>query len=329
MTRERASARPALEALEDRTTPMVAAVFQGQPGLWGWQGAGWSRLAVNTPSQVVTSEFGEVLADFDSQGLWYYQRSCGWVQATANDPDLIAIGNNGNPDIGINSDVFASFDGQGLWRAHRPNVSVPARWQWLTPTQPAQIDAGITSLAADFNAQGLWTWSPTQGWYKAAASDPTDLALCEYRYVWYINSIPVATSGYTLAAAFGSAGLWTINQEITDRGAVSVPQPPFDATRWTMISTLNPSGVDAGNRGYVLAAFPGYGLLRYKNEGLTLWQSMTTNRVTKIAYATSPSAGSLGPAYAVFPDGSLRTQTTFGAPWEIINGHTPAFYAVD
>jgi hypothetical protein len=347
MTQQRTTTRPTLETLEGRDAPAtVAAVFPGIPGLWMQRGTGWAQITANTPSQVAVSEKGEVLADFDAQGLWYVARgACGWVQVTANNPDLIAIADNGNPSTGMNSDLFASFDGQGLWRAFANPQRGRGTWQSLTQTQPSQIvaattmwpaqanpPAGTASLAADFDAQGLWTWSLAQGWYKISAADPTDIALNHFAFFgsveWpYDRWTLTYVVGYRLAADFGANGLWWMGAY--NRAFTPTPdfllQPQFGSGRWQQVTTEDPYEVAVDEWWNSYAAFSGNapGLYEIKYSPINM-----SSRSLVTSYPIGSMAMGSDGLYATFPGNVHGWQRYSGGAWSIVSDMVPVLYAV-
>jgi hypothetical protein len=327
MTHNTRTSRPTLETLEGRDAPatMVVAVFPGAAGLWLQQGTGWVQLARNTPSQVAVSEKGEVLADFDAQGLWYYARgACSWVQMTANDPYAITLASNGNPGTGANSDVFATFgDGQGLWRAFATPQRGRGTWQCLTRADASHIDAGFRSLAADFDANGLWTWNTTQGWYKTTAANPNDIALTEYRFDHGGPSYVESSAGYALLADFDGGGLWLLQDTNYVRGSLGAVQPPFAGSKWSRLSTadarlvdVNPSFGDA----HLYAAFS-TGLYRLYGSDSSQWFRFTSYPVGSVAAAGD------GSVYATFP-GNVHGWQRFYEGWVPVSAAVPVLWAV-
>ena len=63
------SARPVLEALEDRSVPtFLAAAFPGQ-GVWGYND-GWRQLTAANASLVAADPYGHAIAEIPGQGVW-------------------------------------------------------------------------------------------------------------------------------------------------------------------------------------------------------------------------------------------------------------------
>lgn len=269
--------RPQLETLESRTVPYAVASYgqtilsqEATGGVWTVASNGVVLLgagpgdehavpiAVGAPSQVAIDKVGNILADFDSKGLWFYQPSRQWWwRVTTLDPVVLASGDHYR--------FFAAFAGYGLyWYSFQGLGSFGS--ERLSEIAPTRIDAaGDNALVADYDIYGVnvWQWlipEPNGGrWTRISDADPQDVALT--LYTDFVGGQP--WTGYSLAVDFGTSGLWLWRNEVAEgTGPLFVGGEAGLAHR-ILLTASDPYEIDVGFRGNVAAAFHGYGLLRY------------------------------------------------------------------
>ena len=113
------SARPSLEALEDRDVPStLAAEFPGH-GVWSYASGTWTQLTAADASQVAADSHGDVVGEFPGQGVWLFKDGA-WQQINGHDVASLAIAYSflGTPASGTYTNIYvaAEFPGYGVCR---------------------------------------------------------------------------------------------------------------------------------------------------------------------------------------------------------------------
>jgi hypothetical protein len=319
--------RPRLERLEERATPTVAASYNGT--LWFQNDRGmWYNSTAPAAEQLAVNERGEVLADLGGQGLWYYNSRKGWERVTTSNPVHIAMGSDSNFTTGRTSSFYAAFAGQGLSRYFYYNGTDPLvdtlQADRLSAIVPSKIDAGIYSLAADYDMYGVMLWdsrrpgTPVNRWVGIWPSNPEDVALCEYEY-----SSTGTSSGYTLAVDFGSFGLSIWRRE-TSSSTGTVPGYEGGTAGLVyhrQLTTANPYEIDTSYRGDVIAAFASTGVWRYSVVSNT-WSLIVNTPVTGLHYSYD------NVVYAYYPGFYLQAYFVSTSSFGVISFGTPTSWAM-
>jgi len=134
----------------------------------------WQELSSLSPtlrnhiaSQVGVTENGDVIADFDTLGLWRFSNSTGWVQLTTADPSVIAVSDEGW--------IVGAFGDKGTWR-----ISRERNWQLVVPgiAVPSQLDIDDDGeIVGDFDARGLWLIEDGDDWRQLTTADAANVGL--------------------------------------------------------------------------------------------------------------------------------------------------------
>jgi hypothetical protein len=249
------SARPTLEALEDRTVPSyLAAEFPGQ-GVWRYYFNGssgsWQQLSTKDASQVAADGGGEVVAEFPGQGLWLCDGGYQWHQLTANNSASFNVQRSFTYDQFHNvyavTTVVAEFPGQGLWKytsSDGPSSQRPTTgWVELTSNNASTeaVNGGGT-VVAEFPGWGVWLCNPDNSWQQLTAANASSVAI----------SGDIGTA-FSVVAEFPGYGVWSWN-EIPSYG-------------WQHLTASDATTVAIYGNGVVVASFPGYGVWRYSDPG--------------------------------------------------------------
>jgi hypothetical protein len=305
--------RPALEALEDRTTPShLAAEFPGH-GVWLYNsasGGSWQQLTTNNATQMAADSGGEVVAEFSGQGVWLY-RNGGWQKLTANNASALGIAANYLsyvPGLGTvqSTNVVAEFPSQGLWRY---SITVASEYPTATGGGWTQLTANNASLvavhpdgyvAADFPGSGVWYYYDgpygASGWQQLTGADAVSLALngSDPGYASFKSSYVVAS--------FAGYGVWYWSAE----GA---------GWRVQQLTASEASAVSVNDFGDVVGEFPGWGVWSYVNSTVAAssgwakgWNHLTWADASQVGIDASGNAYGAFPGWGVWYDQSYSWQ---------------------
>jgi hypothetical protein len=295
------SARPTLEALEDRAVPAappssyMAAAIPGQ-GVWLYtpSDASTRLLTANNASLVAADGIGDVAAAFPGWGVWLYSRGT-WIEITANnnaasidmDSQTVYLGSPGTAENRLTTIVVAAeFSGQGLWRytftTTGTSPAAAANWMQLTANDAATEAVDRNGVvAAAFHGAGVWRFADSTGWQQLTPMDATSLAS------------GARTQGQSwVVAALAGQGVWRFN----------------DSTGWQQLTAANASTVatDLLGFGSVIANFPGSGVWSYFDPGTTSGTLVTAgwNHLTA-AEASTVAMWGFGEYYGQFPGAGI------------------------
>ena len=242
----KATSRPQLEVLEDRTTPSawVAFDFNGH-GLWRWSDDnGFQQLGSNdNSSHLAINENGDVAVSYGtglSGTLWRITGS-GWQQFGTAAPNSLAIADN--------DWIAASFDfaNGGVWR-----ITPGLGWQKISDLNATlkpltAIQVGVTQdgeVVADYGANGLWRFTDANGWQELTTANAT--------------VISVSNNGW-IVGSFGSLGVWRIS----------------DSQGWQLLTNQAvPTQLGIDDDGDVAGDFGTHGLWRIRDSDG--WQQLTS-----------------------------------------------------
>jgi hypothetical protein len=301
------SARPTLEALEDRDVPSyLAAEFPGQ-GVWLYNG-NWQQITANNASQVVVDGRGEVVAEFPGQGVWLYSGT-GWQQLTANNAASLDMASSFAYDRFHNyytvTRVVAEFPGQGLWEyaSSAGYYASPGTWTQLTANN-ASTEAinGGGGVVAEFPGWGVWLYGVGGGWQQLTAAEASSVAI----------SGDMGTASYVVAE-FPGYGVWSWN---------SIP-----GYGWDQLTPSDASSVAVAGGGVVVASFPGYGVWRYADPG-TIYPP---NHAANWSQLTASEAGMVGldandAYFGQFPGWGIWMDS--GGVWQCLTANNPSSMGV-
>jgi hypothetical protein len=235
------SARPTLEAMEDRTVPTYLAAALPEMGVWRYSPSGiWVQLTAAEASQVAADSHGDVIGIFPGQGVWLCTPDNTWRQLTASNAASLDVAYHPFADpAGPHGTiaVVAEFPGQGLWRWGQ-DTKYPAAGGW---TQLTANDAAAEAIdqngnvAAEFRGQGVWRHDGMR-WQQLTAADASVLALRA-----------VVDGASSLAAEFPGWGVWRFQ----------------DGTGWQQLTANDAVALGVDAAGDVAATFIGWGVWGY------------------------------------------------------------------
>lgn len=252
-------ARLSLEALEDRAVPSYIAVEIPRYGLYlhdtnqfspdnGWKGLLSANYQIN---KLGVDSNGDVVADIQNYGLWFYHNQRGgqghWSQLTGLDPTTLAMAASG--------DVAAAFQGYGTYTF---DTSGQARQILGSGAMPSMLGIDNSGdVVGEFPGHGVW-YDPQaylgNGFHQVVGVDATMLAFDE---------------GW-VAAYFPGYGLWRAD---LNGGA-----------NWSFIINAQLNSLAVSASGDVAADFVQYGT--YINTTAGQWESAQISGSASIGWYT-------------------------------------------
>jgi hypothetical protein len=260
----KATSRPQLEVLEDRTTPSawLAFDFNGH-GLWRWSDDhGFQQVGTNdTSSHLAINENGDIAVSYGTglNGTLWRITNNGWQQFGTAAPNSLAIADNdwmaasfifpSVPSAGPGGVVPAvlNFVSGGVWR-----ITPQLTWQKISDQNATlknlvATQVGVTqdgTVIADFGVNGLWSFSDANGWQELTTANAT--------------VISVSNNGW-IVGSFGSLGVWRIS----------------DSPGWQLLTNLAvPTQLGIDDNGDVAGDFGTHGLWRIRDSDG--WQQLTS-----------------------------------------------------
>ena len=144
----------------------------------------------------------ELICDFGSRGVYFYDTSRGWHRISSDNPEWIIGVQFGFSDY----EILADFGTMGLWLWNY--TGLPGTWTLLSPDDAQNAIAldddmdGQDEIQVDFGNLGLWRYDDDTGWWTVLTADnPTG---------------PVEISDYWPTGieegnwAFGPYGTWSV-----------------------------------------------------------------------------------------------------------------------
>ena len=294
----KATSRPQLEVLEDRTTPSAWAVFDAPGhGLVRWSdNHGLQQIGTNdTSSHLAINENGDVAASYGTglTGTLWRITNNGWQQLGTAAPNSLAIADN--------DWIAASFSAplSGVWRitpgqAWQKLSDQNATLKGLTATQVGVTQDG--TVVADYGANGLWRFTDASGWQQLTTANA--------------SMISVSNNGW-IVGNFGSLGLWRISDTqgwqlltnqvvptqigINDSGDVTGDFGPQhglwrirESDGWRQLTSVEPAQNGLGissDADQVVGDFTGKGVYFFNNDNNASFTQITPFDVNHLAVA--------------------------------------------
>jgi hypothetical protein len=310
---------------EEGSTEYLLCDF-GASGLWYWYYNGsWSgqfvKITAADPIDIIfVSDWDgdgddEVFLDFDTNGLWVYDKGAATILSKlhATSPEMSGSLRSDLWTAG-HDEVAFDFDTEGLWTVYTASDTI--YWNKINASSPSfdSVSANVENsnaneeLIIDFGSTGIWAYDGST-WHKLSSNNPVDMVQVYFGggadYELLVQFIPAVSNGLWMWNYSGYPGTWTrlsISNSDSDSGFCEPFDPDEDgweeaavdfmgdglwiydhgaATKWTKINTSNPSfmiaaDISAGSfKSDLIVDFGTSGLWQYVGTSST-WIQLTT-----------------------------------------------------